>query len=401
MRKHIKMLWFVSGSILLLALSGCSVLGQGSAPDQAEVEAGVAATLTEQALVDREAGLQDTEQALEQTAQAAQESPSSTSTPAPTETNTPTPIPTVVHQVTPRSPATSPRSFILDTSSLAYEGQGYTVGDSFTVNHLERPFTAEDMVYRGYLDIVKANLYRVPPFSVVTLFLEKELPEQEDLSYAVELDLDKDGRGDLMVIAQLPPDTAWTAEGVRVLRDADGDVGGDQPLQAEAPSPNWNGYEQEIYNSGRGEDPDLAWIRRSPESSQQIQIAYKEELQGSQGFLFGVWADQGVQDPAAFDYNDHWSLEEAGSPLENNPAYPLQALALVDSTCRAWAGFVPTGTEPGICESYQPTDTPCYRICTGPSDDIYCEQGTYEQCPVQEGDHNYCLPCSEAPDQDY
>lgn len=280
------------------------------------MKADVVATLTEQALADREADLQDTEQALEQTAQTGQESTSSTSTPAPTETNTPTPLPTVVQQVTPRSPATSPRSFILDTSSLAYEGQGYTVGDSFTVNHLERPFTAEDMVYRGYLDIAKANLYRVPPFSVVILFLEKELPEQEDPSYAVELDLDKDGRGDLLVIAQLPPDTSWTTEGVRVLRDADGDVGGDQPLQAEAPSPDWNGYEQEIYNSGRGEDPDLAWIRRSPEFSQQIQIAYKEDLQRSQGFLFGVWADQGVQDPTAFDYNDHWTLEEAGSPLE-------------------------------------------------------------------------------------
>lgn len=29
MIKHTKMLWFVIGSILLLALSGCSILGQG------------------------------------------------------------------------------------------------------------------------------------------------------------------------------------------------------------------------------------------------------------------------------------------------------------------------------------------------------------------------------------
>lgn len=401
MRKRTKLSGFVMGTILLLILSSCSILNVGSGQDQAEVEAGVAATLTEQALADREAAVQGTEQALEQTAQAGEQDQESAATPTPAETSTPTPLPTVVHQVTPRSPATSPRSFILDTSSLAYQGQGYTVGDSFTVNHLERPFTAEDMIYKGYLDISKVNLYRVPPFTVVTLFLEQELPEQEDPSYAVELDLDKDGRGDLLVIAELPPDTSWTAEGVRVLRDGNNDVGGEQPLQAESPSQAGDGYEQEIYNSGRGEDPDLAWIRRDPESTQQVQIAYKEDLQGTQGFLFGVWADQGVQDPAAFDYNDQWTLEQAGSPLENNPAYPLQELALVDSTCRAWAGFVPTGTEPGICEGYQPTDTPCFRICTGPSDDIYCEQGTYEQCPVQEGDHMYCLPCSEAPEQDY
>lgn len=117
MRKHTKMLWFVLGSSVLLALAGCSGLGQGSAPDQAEVEAGVAATLTEQALADREAGLQQTEQTLEQTAQAGQESASFTSTPDPTETNTPTPLPTVVHQVTPpesghQPPQLYPRHFV-------------------------------------------------------------------------------------------------------------------------------------------------------------------------------------------------------------------------------------------------------------------------------------------------
>ena len=167
------------------------------------------------------------------------------------------------------------------------------MGDTFSVNHLERPFTAEQMVYKGYLDISKVNLYRVPPFTVVTFFLEGQLPDQEEPNYAVELDLDKDGRGDLLVMAELPPEESWTAEGVRVLRDGDDDVGGARPLQAEAPSPDWNGYEQEIFNSGRGEDPDLAWIRRDPESPQQVQIAYKEELQGSQGFLFGVWGGPG------------------------------------------------------------------------------------------------------------
>lgn len=398
MKRGTKLYWYIMGLILLLALSGCSLgdlLSPGADPDQVQI--GVAGTLTQEALNAREAALSETEAAL-QDAEEEPEPVADTPTPAPTATATP--LPPVVHQVTPRSPATSPRSFILDTSSLPYQGQGYTVGDTFSVNHLERPFTAEQMVYKGYLDISKVNLYRVPPFTVVTFFLEGQLPDQEEPSYAVELDLDKDGRGDLLVMAELPPEAGWTAEGVRVLRDGDDDVGGARPLQAEAPSPDWNGYEQEIFNSGRGEDPDLAWIRRDPESPQQVQIAYKEELQGSQGFLFGVWADQGVQDPARYDFNDQWTLEDAGSPLQDNPAFPLQELALVDSTCRAWAGFVPTGNEPGICEGYKPTDTPCFRICVGPSDDIYCDPGTYEQCPadLDENRGEYCLACSEAPE---
>lgn len=384
-------------SLVLLSLA-CNLpfTGAGGA-DQDQVEAGVAATLTQEALSTRESALAQTEAAL---------AASEDSTPTPEPSATPRPSATVTstveHQVTPRGPATSPRSFILDVSSKGFAPEGRTVGDQFTINRFERPFTSQDMQYRGYLDITKANLHAVPPFTMLTIFVEEPLPDDRQVKYGVELDTDIDGRGDMLVMAELPPDTEWTTQGVRVLRDADGDVGGEQPLQAETPDPNLTGYEEEVFNSGRGPDPDLAWIRRDPEAPQRVQIAYKQDMPPSGGYLFNVWSDEGVQEPPWFDYNDHWTFEDAGSPLQNSPQFPLKELALVDTTCRAWVGFIPTGSEPGICSGAEPTATPerCYLVCSGPSDDRYCSDQTYESCPEdligEDENWDYCLPCSES-----
>jgi len=384
-------------ALILLALA-CKMpfTGAGGA-NQSQVEAGVAGTLTQEAISTREAALDQTEAAME-------ESEDTTPTPAPSSTPEPsaTVTPTVEHQVTPRSPATSPRSYILDVSSKGFAPEGRTVGDQFTINRFERPFTSEDMQYRGYLDITKANLHAVPPFTMLTIFVEEPLPDDRYVKYGVELDTDIDGRGEMLVMGELPPDTEWTTEGVRVLRDTNDDVGGGQPLQAESPREAWDGYDQEVFNNGRGSDPDLAWIRRDPEAPQQVQIAYKQDMPGSGGYLFNVWSDEGPQEPPWFDYNDHWTFEEAGSPLQDSPEFPLKELALVDTTCRAWVGFIPTGSEPGICQGAEPTATPerCYLVCTGQSDDRYCSNQTYESCPedlVEEDQRwDYCLPCSES-----
>jgi hypothetical protein len=58
-----------------------------------------------------------------------------------------------------------------------------------------------------------------------------------------------------------------------------------------------------------------------------------------------------------FDYNDHFSQAQAGSPLGGSANYPLKAFFEVDNTCRWVVGFTPTGNEPGICPVAQPTPT--------------------------------------------
>jgi hypothetical protein len=119
-----------------------------------------------------------------------------------------------------------------------------------------------------------------------------------------------------------------------------------------------DGYETLVFDQGQGPDPDAAWIRRSPSNPSQIQIAFKHSLIGLDSeFLWGGWADEGVRQPGWFDYNDHFTLADAGSPIGGNNNYPLKSMASLDNTCRWGFGFTPTGSEPGVCY-VPPTPTP-------------------------------------------
>jgi hypothetical protein len=194
----------------------------------------------------------------------------------------------------------------------------------------------------------------------ITDILEGAPPTDSQATYGVEIDLDLDGRGDWLITGLVPPSSDWTTDGVRAYQDSNNDVGGATPLLSEAPDPNRDGYDDLVFDLGYGADPDAAWIRRDPSNSERVQLAFKHSLIGSDSeFLWGGWADEGVQEAAWFDYHDHFTFEEAGSPLSNSSQYPLLALSLVDNTCRWGFGFQPTGTEPGVCHiAATPTPEP-------------------------------------------
>ena len=257
-----------------------------------------------------------------------------------------------------------------DRSSRALASERRAIGDNFDTLLFERPFTAQQMDYQGYIDITRGELSSVNPWFYVTLSLEDSPPAGTLINYGVEIDVDKDGRGDWLIWGAAPPDATWTTDGVQALQDADNDVGGARPVQSEAPPQTGNGYEQVVFDSGQGTDPDAAWIRRSPGSPTQIQIAFKQSLIGPPAeFLWGAWADEGVRNPAWFDYNDHFSLAEAGSPVSGSSAYPLKSLAQVDNTCRWGVGFTPIGSEPGVCY-IPPTPTPTFTVTPTPTGSI-------------------------------
>ena len=150
-----------------------------------------------------------------------------------------------------------------------------------------------------------------------------------------------------------PPDANWTVNGVEVWQDLNFDVGGPRPQLSDAPWTGGNGYDRKIFSGGQGADPDLAWIRQIAGGS-QVQLAFKYSAIGSAPqFLWNGLADLGVRNPAWFDYNDHFTQSEAGSPLPiQTDLYPLQALWGVDNTCRDAYGFLPTGMELGLCQYY-------------------------------------------------
>lgn len=206
----------------------------------------------------------------------------------------------------------------------------------------------------------------------------------------VELDTDRDGRGDFLVMAILPSDAAWTTDGVKVLADEDEDIGGLFPLYKEDPGPILTGYELELFADGVGMDRDLAWARRDPTSRNQIQIAFKNSIVGEVGFLWSVWSDEGLRDPALFDYNDHFTFYDAGSPNKENFRYPVKAVALVDSTCRMWYGYIPGGFEPGLCFSGEmAVKRPGFGWCIPAATNMGCSGSCVSECPRD----RVCVPC--------
>ncbi|HEY42743.1 MAG TPA: hypothetical protein G4O11_02050 [Anaerolineae bacterium] len=294
------------------------------------------------------------------------------SPPPDTHVPTDTPHPTILHEMQPEEPVAL-LSSLTDLSSLPLADEHRAIGDSFILNLYERPFTAGGMDYLPHLDIVYAELGLSAPWIYVVIYLEDAPPDDAIATYGVEIDLDLDGCGDWLIMAALPLASEWTTDGVRAQHDVNDDVGGLTPLRPDAPNPALDGYDERVFDHGLGPDPDAAWARRDPEHLERIQLAFKYELIDSDAaFLWGAWTDADVKKPLWFDYNDHFTIEQAGDPAITSEYYPLKALAWIDNTCRWAFGFTPIGNEPGLCGSTTlPTPEPdmgylvcVLRVCT-------------------------------------
>jgi hypothetical protein len=240
----------------------------------------------------------------------------------------------------------------VNAASSAQNG-GVVLGDRYDSNRFERPFDGPEMGYRRELDITNAGIAHDDTWFFFTLTLSGEsLQGGFSAAYAVELDLDLDGRGDFLIVAPFPSSNTWAVENVRVFTDMNKDVGGATPLIADTLPATSDGFETMIYDSGFGDDPDLAWVRKAflPVQETTIQIAIKQTLlNGDLSFLWGVWSFGKPPEPGRLDLNDQATLEQAGSPIIGSSYYPLGELAQVDNTCRMYYGFTPRGTEPGLC----------------------------------------------------
>ena len=259
------------------------------------------------------------------------------------------PTPTIVHLIRPSEPG-SLQSFMTDYSSLLLAPEHRTLTDNYDWSFLERPFTREAMDYQPHLDLTRGELSLVPPWIYITIFLEDAPASDALATYAVEIDLDIDGRGDWLITIALPQSGEWSTDRVRAYRDDDNDVGGVRPLRSDAPPQTGDGYETLVFDQGIGPDPDAVWARIPPGAPDRIQIAFKHDLIAADTYLlWGAWADGATDQAGWFDYNDRFTLAEAGSPLSTSPDYPLDQLASIDNTCRWAYDFVPTEQLPGMC----------------------------------------------------
>jgi hypothetical protein len=269
--------------------------------------------------------------------------------PAATPAPSPADAATITHLTQPGNPPGA-SSYISDRSSASLASERRSIGDDFNRNWLERPFTSQVMDYQAHLDMTRAEFAVGAPWIYFTLFLEGLPPADSQALYGVEIDLDKDGRGDWLIVGAAPPDSSWTTNGVRAYRDTNNDVGSSTPMRADSPPYSGNGYDELVFDQGYGSDPDAAWIRRAASGANEIELAVKSSLIGQYDeYLWSAWTDDGVRQPGWFDYHDYFSIADAGSPISDNSNYPLKALAAVDSTCRWGAGITPEADDPGVC----------------------------------------------------
>lgn len=224
-------------------------------------------------------------------------------------------------------------------------------GDIYISGLFERPFNANTMdTYFPYVDIIDAQGFLDDTWGYASITVANNdkngaLPGQ----YAVELDLNKDGRGDWLILAKSVSGTTWSTSGVQAYKDTDGDVGGVSIMSADKNVSVGDGYETLVFDQGKGSLPDGAWARVSPNDPKTVELAFKLSMLGNpSGYAMGAWTGTNI-DPKLFDYEDHMTHAQAGSPNPGDTIYPIKQMAEIDNTCRLAIGFAPTGKEPGLC----------------------------------------------------
>lgn len=273
--------------------------------------------------------------------------------PQPTGTPPPTANP---HQTIPSDLPAERTNHAGDYDSSA-SGKRFAGGDRFTYEQFERPYSADTMdVYFPYLDILDTMSYQDETWIYGIILLKGRENDQLPGTYAIQLDVDRDGKGDWMAFASTPSSTEWTTNGVRVFQDANHDVGAATAMFSDKNAYS-DGFETKVFDSGEGDDPDTAWVRIAPDNPNLVQIALKRSVIGSDitRYMMNMWAGNSLMDPALFDLSDHFTHEQAGAADPGFEIYyPIKAVYEIDNSCRMPVGFQPTGSEPGLCREFNP-----------------------------------------------
>ncbi len=239
-----------------------------------------------------------------------------TVTPQPTQsdsqTSDTTAIPTmqITHLVTPGNPAYSVSLPGECNTGFNVHNANYAVRqpcDSWNVNLLERPVSQDLTQYYHYIDLLSsmAGTDKTWYYTGLDLFGAGIPDDSAPYTYFFEIDTNQDGRGDFLLSVQNLDlyNVDWSVAGVQVWQDVNGDVGGQTPVRDDPQG--GDGYETLIFDQGQGNDPDLAWARRSPDNYARIEFAFKPSLLGdNNSFMWWAGAMRGNFSPQAFDLVD-------------------------------------------------------------------------------------------------
>jgi hypothetical protein len=288
-------------------------------------------------------------------------------------------VPVTGHLIKPSDAVPGPVKTMEDVLSSA---TGAPYGDSYKLNRFERPFL-QDMTYVADLDISNFSISEDQDWYYVSLQLAGSDPNNAlGIHYGVEIDRNADGAGDFLLWTRAPFTTEWSTTTAQIYQDSNNDTAGPSAVEADASS-NGNGYDALIFDGSRTEnsDPDLAWVRLSPDLPGMVQFAFKKLLTGP-AMMLGVVSDAGPKDVSKYDYADHIAEADAGSPVKNNKHFPLGSLYAVDNTCWEATGFQTAGNEPKLCQpilqtvnTQVPEETSTPLACNPPPD---CGGGPYD-----------------------
>ena len=203
MKYHRKYLPLLAIVMLLFAGLACNLTAQTDTAQESDLQASVEAAVVNTAVAQTLTSAEGEQGAEEEESQAA---------PPEADTATPEPEPTatVEHLVYPGEPGHA-NTWVTDNSTKSLAASKSTGADLFNTNFLERPFTSNVMDYQGYLDLTRVNLSISPPWIYTTFVLEDSPPEDSDAIYALELDLESDGRGDWLIRRASPAGAVFIA----------------------------------------------------------------------------------------------------------------------------------------------------------------------------------------------
>ena len=196
--------------------------------------------------------------------------PPPSSTPAPSETPQPptatftnTPI---AHLVKPADTLPVRASWMWDRDSSTSAGQHQPGGgDDFSNNLYERPFSAntQDRYYPD-IDIQGAELSFDATWVYAAITVKSPDPQSNTLDgqYGVEIDLNQDGRGDVLVTAD-KPGADWSTDRVKAYKDTNLNVGNKTPVKSDPPQTG-DGYETVVFDQGIGAGSGCCLVARYP-----------------------------------------------------------------------------------------------------------------------------------------
>lgn len=233
--------------------------------------------------------------------------------------------------------------------------------DNWNEADLERPVELSSGNYLPAVDIVRAQMGETQGwiFGKISLYQDAAGQIPANLMVMFEIDIDLDSRGEYLILAKGINSSEWTTNGVQVWWDQTGDVGGEKPHVPDGAL--GDGYETLLFDSGQGEDPDLAWVRISPEDSASVEFAFKTEiLPENRMFAWWAWTILGELDPQMMEIVD--SLTTTSS-------------SQMDNTCSWIFNGKPTNLLKNICDFEIPSTTPVPTPTPQQSEGVVCPPG--------------------------